>query len=90
MAGIFGTCPEQSYQRAVSEYNNSRSQSQEQGWSAGLTVNLAVARSFWLSQIDSARWQEETRQRSSYLAKFLSPSDILGPVLLEKKDEKVR
>jgi hypothetical protein len=41
---------------------------------------FGCCRSFWLSQIDSARWQEEACQRSWYLAKFLSPSDILGRV----------
>jgi hypothetical protein len=45
-AGLFGTCPEQ---RVISEYNST---SQEQGWSDGLTVGLAVADHFINTRFD--------------------------------------
>jgi hypothetical protein len=63
MAGLFGTCPEQSYQRAASEYNNSRSQeTRDKDGATDLPGGMAVAGC--RRSILQAREQEETCQRS--------------------------
>jgi hypothetical protein len=71
MAGLSGTCPEQSKQRAVSEYNNSRSQSQEQEWSAGLAVNLAVADNFGCRR---SILQDDKKKRVNEVGTWLNSS----------------
>jgi hypothetical protein len=68
MAGLFGACPEQ---RTVSEYNNSRSQSQEQGWSDGLTVGLAVADHFGCRR---SVLQDDKKKRVNEIGTWLNSS----------------
>jgi hypothetical protein len=78
MAGLFGTCPEKSYERAVSEYNNSRSQ--ETRDKDGVWLSQAVAdRS--CKQENKKKCVNEVDTWQMGLSKFLSPSDILGSFL---------